>query len=259
MTSSNNATIGPFNWIIPVTSICSITVIALYTLPRQQYFGLFIVIWWATAVLISLNNSFLSEPTEWSDGDWFGITLLSTWPFLVLGSISLMFRKFQSIRKCIFEIPTWTLILLQVNRLSGASVIYQYKVGGHLPKYIGVQTSILDIFIATSAIPLGLLVRRKGLHTTYVREWTWLWHSIGLFDMMSAFGMRIMNYFGVGGEWISQPPVSMLGFHPFALIILFQQTLAMGIHLFFILNTEVCIEVNQRQFLRLPVVVPRRI
>jgi hypothetical protein len=121
------------------------------------------------------------------------------------------------------------LIILQLNRLSGASIFYQYKVGGHLPKYVGMQTALLDIFIATTSIPLAMLVKRKGLRA--FQDWAYIWHSIGLFDMLSAFLMRVMNFCGVGGDMITQPPVALLGFHPFALIIFFQQTLAIAVQL----------------------------
>ena len=86
------ATIGPFNWIIPVTSIASICVIALYTLPKQQYLGLFLVVLWGIAVLISLNNTFLTDPTQWNDGDGLWFALLSAWPVMILGSLFIMYQ-----------------------------------------------------------------------------------------------------------------------------------------------------------------------
>ena len=249
---ASEATLGPFNWVIPVTSIATICVIAIYTLPKQQYLGLFVVVWWGLSVLISLNNTFLTDPKQWTETDFPGLFLMTTWPVVILGLLLALYRYIPSIRKCILEIPAWALIILQLNRLSGASIFYQYKVGGHLPRYIGIQTALLDIFITATSIPLALLVKRRGLHVASVRDWAYMWHSIGLFDMLSAFGMRVMNYYGIGGKVITEPPVALLGFHPFALILFFQQTLAIGVHMLFVANTEQCVEANHKQFMKLP-------
>lgn len=253
MTDETLSQTGPFIWFIPFTSIATICIITFYTIPKQQYLGLFIVIWWGSSCIISLNNTFLSHPYQWSEGDWFGLLVLTGWPVLVLGTIMGMYKYNPSIRQCILNVPASTLIILQLNRLSGASVLYQYKVGGHLPKYIGIQTALLDILIAMTSVPLAWMVKNHGLHVTMVRNWAHIWHSIGLFDVLSAAMMRVMNYLHLGGKWIAQPSVTLLGFHPFALVILFQQTLAMGVHLFFIINTDQCLEANQKQFMRLPV------
>jgi hypothetical protein len=253
-----NATIGPFTWIIPVSSIATICVIAVYTLPKQHYLGLYFVVWWALAVVISLNNCFLNNPSQWSDGDLPGFVLMTIWPMLVLGILFGMYRLVPSVRRVILDIPAWSLILLQLNRISGASVYYHYHFGGHLPKYVGIQTAVLDVWVACTSIPLALLVKNKGLHMTYVQDWAWFWHSIGLFDMISALAMRILNFSGLGGEWLATPAVALLGFHPLALIILFQQSLAIGVHLLFVANTEQCAEVDYKRHMRLPLTTNSR-
>lgn len=266
--SSDIIIIGPFNWIIPLTSIITICIIGGYTLPKNQILGLFVILWWTASVLISLQNTFFHNKVitaTWNyDTDWYGFLLMSIWPILIVSCLTGMYTFMPSIRKCILDIPIWALLGIHCNRISGASIFYQYKIGGHLPYYIGLQTAIFDIIVSSTAIPLALWVKRYGLmqqqssYSIKIHEWIWNWNILGLFDMISAWLMRIMNYYGIGGSTITQPAITILGFHPFALIILFQQTLAISIHLFFITRMKQIIQTNQKLYMKLPMTIRHR-
>ena len=76
----------------------------------------------------------------------------------------------------------------------------------------------------TSMIPLS------------AHDLVWFWNSIGLYDIVSCYTLLILNYLQIGPESITTPHLSMIGYHPLPLLVLFQAPLAILIHLYLLLT-----------------------
>jgi hypothetical protein len=258
--SSYNLNLGLLETFIPLSSIITVSVAVGFVLPRHQSFGLYLLVWWWIAVLISLSTTtkttsittningndegaeepgfLFASPSRWSKGDGRGMFLLLGFCTMTLGILLLWFQTNQRIRGFILsKIPFWCLIALHIYRLDGLSIVMPFY-NGYVPKFIGFQTIVLDVWMGATAIPLVLLLicptlwgsTRRWLGRQKLKEILWLWNSLGLYDLCSAYLIFFLNWARVGGDWITQPPLSRLGYHPFPLLILFQVPLAISIH-----------------------------
>jgi hypothetical protein len=253
---SINLNLGLLETFIPLSSVVTVSVAVGFVLPRHQPLGLFLLVWWWMAVLISLatitpitatTNSGNDEreesgflfvsPSNWSIGDGRGMLLLLGFCTMTLVIIFLWFQRNERLRNfLITKIPLWSLIALHIYRLDGLSIVMPfYK--GYIPPFIGFQIIVLDLWLGATAIPLAFLVHpmsqrqtRRFLTRQKLKEVLWFWNSLGLYDLSSAYLIFFLNWARMGGEWITQPPLSKLGFHPFPLLILFQVPLAISIH-----------------------------
>jgi hypothetical protein len=149
------------------------------------------------------------------------------------------------------KIPLWSMTALHIYRLDGLSLVMAYK-HGKVPTFIGFQTIVLDVWMGATAIPFTFLLHPQwggGVDrlaaSCRLRDAFWLWNSLGLYDLCSAYVILIANWIGVGGAWITEPPLSRLGFHPFPLLILFQVPLAIGIHVLCLTQMDALIEQQQ--------------
>jgi hypothetical protein len=278
--ASTNLNLGLLETFIPLSSIATVSVVVGFVLPRHQPLGLYLLAWWWIAVLISLAASATTtngsidkgeesasgflfvSPSKWSQGDGRGMFLLVGSSAMTLGILISWFQSNQGMRGFILsKIPQWSLIALNIYRLDGLSIIMPfYK--GYVPKFIGFQTIVLDVWMGVTALPLVLMLHpiwqgqtRRWLTRQKLKEVLWFWNSLGLYDLCSAYVIFLLNWAGVGGDWITHPPLSQLGFHPFPLLILFQVPLAISIHLIFLTHLDDLMD--QQQSTGLPLHIRR--
>jgi len=316
-----------FDTFVPISSIITITIVVGYTLPRNECFGLFWLLSWTIAVIISLKGSSSSsdEPNDTfnnnnnnnnkhvtreekeeeeggglfntgndtNDQVW-GIIILVGIPLSMLlilfvwwekqeASISSSRRRKQQrqyrlslchdinpIRNFVLKhVPLWSMVAIHIYRLDGLSIVIPFWKHESVPIFIGYQTIVLDILMGITAIPFAYVLYR-GKRKTYeekkstisgggttrsvsifikqswIKDLFWLWNSIGLYDLCSAYIVLILNIFGIGGPNITEPPLlKQLGRHPFPLLILFQVPLAISIHILLLTNMHEIIEEQQ--------------
>ena len=60
----------------------------------------------------------------------------------------------------------------------------------------------------------------------------WFWNSLGLYDLTSCYIILLLNFLQIGPNSITTPHLSIVGYHPFPLLLLFQAPLAILIHLY---------------------------
>ncbi|KAG7344942.1 hypothetical protein IV203_032473 [Nitzschia inconspicua] len=252
--SISSLNLGLLETFIPVSSIATVSVVVGFVLPRNQWFGLFLLVWWWLSVLISLSTTLadgddkpddyddrgflFASPSRWSSGDAWGMVVIVGGNAMVLCILYFWFHQKDCHLRRFFSqtIPLWGMIALNTYRLDGLSIIVPlYR--GTIPTFIGFQTIVLDVWMGATAIPLAFLLHPKNLDTRRMvltqqklKQILWFWNSLGLYDLCSAFLIFLLNWAGVGGEWIVEPPLSRMGFHPFPLLILFQVPLAIAIH-----------------------------
>lgn len=226
--------LGLFDTLVPIASIVTIAVMVGYILPKKECFGLFLLIWWTLSVFFSLNNQCFRNADEWSNNDWMGMVALLGFPSLILITMYAWLRVQQSLRSYLYKkVPLWALFALNIYRLDGLSIILPFW-RGSIPTYLGLQIIFLDVLIGITAIPLACVTYSKGadvIGTGWRKDCVFFWNSIGLYDLTSAYIVLLMNFLNVGGTYVTHPALSMVGFHPIPLIILFQAPLAIGIHI----------------------------
>jgi len=231
--------LGLFDTLVPIASIVTIVVLTIYTLPREQTLWLFFTVWWVISVFLSLSNSIFQNQSQWSHPrDCLGLMVLIGLPSLMLGILYTLYQTKNSVRNMILKAPLWALIALHVYRIDGASLLVPY-LRGQVPKALGIQTLILDILIGATSLPIAWIVHTRGLKAN--RQLIWFWNSLGLYDLSSAYLVLVFNYLGVGGRLLTEPPLSMAGFHPFPLIVLFQAPLAIAIHVLFLTCSDILV------------------
>lgn len=257
--------LGLFDTLVPLSSIATVSVVVGYTLPRREYLGLFFLMWWTLAVAVSLNDCLFQTTTEWhKQSDLWGVTVLVGLPVVMLRILWTWFQRGSISGFVLKHVPLWSLLALHIYRLDGLSIVAPFW-RGTVPKVIGVQTIVLDVLMGATAVPLtvmlyrhrvGILSDRTATSTAArngglaallfpnvrLKDALWLWNSIGMYDICSAYVIFLFNFFGLGGDFIVQPPLSKLGFHPFPLLILFQVPLAVAIHMLLLTKLDDIIE-----------------
>ena len=249
--------LGLFDTLVPLASIITIFVLVVYILPKQEYFGLFFLIWWLVSVFISLRNDLFAEVGKWSSHDWIGMVVLVGIPTLILGSLYAWFQTQPKIRIFLYkDVPLWILFGLHVYRLDGMSIILPCW-RGNIPWYLGLQMILLDVLIGASSIPLAWLAYSRGADAVasgWLKDFVWFWNSLGLYDLASAYVVLIMNFSRIGGTMVTDPALSTVGFHPIPLIVLFQGPLAIAIHSLLLTSMD---EIIHRQTIGLPLHIQR--
>lgn len=253
----DTATLGLFDTLVPIASIITISVMVGYILPKKECFGLFLLLWWTVSVFVSLSNHCFQKADEWSNHDWMGVMILLGFPTLILTTIYVWLRAQQSLRLYLYKkVPLWALFALNIYRLDGLSIILPFW-RGSIPKYLGLQIIFLDVLIGLTSIPLACVTYSKGadvIGTGWPKDFVFFWNSMGLYDLASAYIVLLMNFLKVGGSYVTDPPLAMVGFHPIPLIVLFQAPLAMGIHILLMTSLD---EVVARQTMGLPLHIQR--
>jgi hypothetical protein len=249
--------LGLFDTLVPIASIITVTVVVGYTLPKQEYLGLFFLIWWTLSVVISLNNGLFSSSTKWSPNDHWGMLVLAGLPLCMISILYIWFRSRPAIRVfCCKKVPLWSLIALHIYRLDGLSIIFPFW-KGEIPKYLGFQTILLDVWMGATAIPFLWITYSQGADAVasgWRKDALWFWNSLGLYDLASAYVIFILNYCQVGGHFVTSPALSTLGFHPLPLIVLFQAPLAIAVHIFLLTSID---EILAQQSTGLPLHIQR--
>jgi TM2 domain-containing membrane protein YozV len=297
-----------FDTFVPVSSIITISIVVGYTLPRHDYFGLFWLLCWTIAVIISLAGAkgeggegeglFNTGGNDTNNDRVWGIIILIGIPLLMLlilyvwwkiqeedeqeSSSSLLVRRnrnrkqprsnstrlfpvtIRPIRNFVLKyVPLWSMVAIHIYRLDGLSVVIPFWYNGRVPKFIGYQTIILDVFIGVTAIPFtyilyspstqlrfkskrSIMIQRPSYYGPCIKDIFWLWNSIGLYDLCSGYIFLIMNILNIGGQtYITEPSLlPQLGKHPFPLLLLFQVPLAISIHVLLLTNLDEIIEVQ---------------
>jgi hypothetical protein len=227
--------LGPFADAIPViaTTICVVTV---YDSKHRgnSILAFALAVWFALAVVLAKQDAFLISPTTWSGPeDFAGFVTFASLPIVPLLNFSILYRAIPQLQDYFLEeVPAWGMIGLQLYRVAGGCFLYVY-LNGSMPNYVALQTGVLDLFIGLTAIPLAILVKRRGLRN--VSALVLVWNAIGLFDLVSTFAFFFASYFGF---YETEPALSIFGFYPFSLIVLFQMPLAMGIHILFLTQLQ---------------------
>mmetsp|Transcript_28357 Transcript_28357/g.28715 ORF Transcript_28357/g.28715 Transcript_28357/m.28715 type:complete len:343 (-) Transcript_28357:1394-2422(-) len=316
-----------FDTFVPISSIITITIVVGYTLPRNECFGLFWLLSWTIAVIISLKgspsssddtsnnnsnnnnnnnnkhvtreeeeggNGLFNTGNDTNDQIW-GIIILVGIPLSMLLILFVWWKKqevslssssrrrkqqrqyrfwfchdINPIRNFVLKyVPLWSMVAIHIYRLDGLSIVIPFWKHESVPIFIGYQTIVLDILMGITAIPFAYVLYR-GKRKTYekkkstisgggttgsasifikqswIKDLFWLWNSIGLYDLCSAYMVLILNIFGIGGPNITEPPLlQQLGRHPFPLLILFQVPLAISIHILLLTNMHEIIEEQQ--------------
>lgn len=239
------ATLGLFDTLVPVASILTVSGLTALILPRQEGFGLFLLVWWVIVVAISLQDKVFAKQNQWSRNDWMGLLLLIGFPLGVLVALYTWFRVRPAFRIFLYRnCPLWCMFAIHVYRLDGLSIIWPLM-NGSIPKYLGLQTIFLDVLIGAMSIPLLWMTYWKGvgaLEGGWQRDFVWFWNSLGLYDLASAYVILVMNFVRVGGSFVTDPPLTVVGFHPVPLIVLFQAPLAIGTHVFMLTSMDVIIQ-----------------
>ena len=251
---NNVVAFGLFDTLVPIASILTVSGLTALILPKHEAFGLFLLVWWLMVVGISIQDQIFANPTRWSPGDWRGVVLLLGVPLGILGTLYTWFQRRPAVRVLLLrDCPLWCLIAIHVYRLDGLSILWPLW-NGNIPKYLGLQTILLDVLIGASSIPLLWMTYRRGVAGLLVeggwrRHGVWLWNSLGLYDLVSAYALVAMNFAQVGGgtttgsaTFITDPPLAVVGFHPIPLIVLFQAPLAIGTHLIMLTSMDVIIQ-----------------
>jgi len=189
------ASLGLFDTLVPIASIVSIALIVGYTLLREERLGLFLLIWWAISVLLSLQNDFFQDPERWaagahtssstttasiasasmqlnqqqqqlratetiSDGnDAIGMLMLLGVPIVFSTVLLIWFFRSQRLQRFfLHSVPLHAYIALNMYRLDGLSLIRPFS-DGRIPKFLGYQMLVLDaVFVGAMSVPLALVV-----------------------------------------------------------------------------------------------------
>mmetsp|Transcript_7565 Transcript_7565/g.13307 ORF Transcript_7565/g.13307 Transcript_7565/m.13307 type:complete len:280 (+) Transcript_7565:2-841(+) len=253
---SSSSSLGLFDTLVPLSSIATVSIVVGYTLPRYEPFGLFLLLWWVLAVFISLNDCLFASQTQWQyqqqSQQQHNNTISDVWGLVVLVGLPmcmwtiLLWAWFHGrLRGFLLNmVPLWSMIALHIYRLDGLSIVLPlWK--GNVPKLIGFQTIVLDVLMGATAVPLTWMLytqRTRPFSKRGFKDVLWFWNSLGLYDLCSAYLLLVLNYASVGGSLITEPPFSVLGFHPFPLLILFQVPLAVAIHVLCLTNMDELIE-----------------
>lgn len=241
----DTSALGLFDTLVPIASIVTISVLVVYILPKQDKFGLLLLIWWSLSVFLSLQNNFFKVVGEWSNHDWIGMVVLLGFPTVVMGVLYKWFRMQPNLRGFIYQkIPLWAMFGLHVYRLDGLSIIVPFW-RGSIPKYLGLQMMFLDVLIGATSIPLVYLVYSRGaeaVSTGWKRDFVLFWNSLGLYDLTSAYVVLMMNFLKIGGSYVTEPALSRVGFHPIPLIVLFQAPLAIATHVLLLSSLDKFLE-----------------
>lgn len=239
------AKLGLFDTLTPMASIVTASFLTVYTLPRHGSFGIFVLLWWLTSVMISIQDRIFRQQDAWSENDLGGLVVLIGLPTLMIGVLFAWFQLRPAFRLFVLQkMPLWCMFAIHLYRLDGLSIILPLM-NGSVPKYLGLQMILLDVLIGGSSIPLAWITYQKGvaaLESGWQRDFLWLWNSIGLYDLVSAYLVVVLNFSQIGGEVLCDPPLAVVGFHPIPLIVLFQAPLAILTHLVMLLSMDVILQ-----------------
>jgi len=282
--------LGIFDTLVPIASIATIMGITTLILPRHGGLGFFFLLWWFIVVMISLQEQIFQDPYRWKPNiDWKGMIVLIGLPLTVLWILIRWFQTKPSIRICLLkDCPLWCMFAIHIYRLDGLSILWLLQ-NGTIPKFLGYQILVLDVWMGLSSILLVILTYQKGVNAfpngrrirqqqqSWRRNLLWFWNSLGLYDLISGYILLLLNFMlqqpameditngGSGGEeenegrggfrffssfatsrstlfLFTDPPLSIVGFHPIPLIVLFQAPLAMGIHILMLTSMDIILQ-----------------
>ncbi len=183
-----------FDTFVPMSSILTIFIVTVFTLPRHQLFGLFWLLWWAMAAyfsLISVNDdNYETYPGDNIEGGLFPSSSISdriTGVSVIVGIPMIMLlllwkwwkmegswpkqkgrygRSARGIRLPTVDpiqgfvlkgVPLWSMVAIHIYRLDGLSVLVPFW-NGEVPNFVGYQTIFLDVIMGITAIPLTYLL-----------------------------------------------------------------------------------------------------
>lgn len=212
-----------WEWIIGVLALVLTAIVARYSWRRLRVFSLLVVAWFALALLLSLVGFFESRD-GFREGDLLRFSLFGT--LMTLPAVLMVIAYLRSARFRHFadQISLPALTAMELYRLGGLVFLWM---GAErlMPPQLGLITGLSDTFIGITALPLAWALARR---VPGIRNIAILWHSFGIADFVIAISLVSLSFMDV---LALQPDPVMMGFHPLALIALFQVPLSIGIHL----------------------------
>ncbi len=212
-----------WEWIIALVALVLTTIVVRYSWRRLRIVSLLIVAWFALALLMSLAGFFESRE-GFRDGDLLPFGIFGT--LMTLPAVLMVVAYLRSARFRHFadQISLPALTALEVYRLGGLVFLWM-GAEGLMPPQIGIITGWSDTFIGITALPLALALARR---LPGIRNIAVIWHLFGIADFAIAISLVSLAFADVIAL---QPDPAMMGFHPLALIALFQVPLSIGIHM----------------------------
>lgn len=197
-----------------------------------------LAVWYAVAYYLS-RQEFLHELGVWHNDDTVGFFVFANVPVAPLIAFYAWYKQSPAFRAFLFEsVPPWGFALIQVYRLGGLAYL-EMRSNGSFPDYFGAQVGLLDGFMGVTAVPLALYIYKVGLGNC--RNLVYIWHVVGMYDLVSAFSATFASFFGL--VTMSIAPTGMAKF-PMTLVIFFQVPLAIMIHGLFLMDIDRIITVR---------------
>ena len=230
---------GYFNTLAPLISVVAYGHVAVYTFPRNKKVFSFFTAWYMFAILAALFPVSPSA-TEW--GSLGEFAFFGAFPFVALGYFYyFLYRNDDKVQDLLHNWPTHYICACQVARLGGVIFLYLYM-EKDIKTYLNLQTGVLDTFMGLTAIPMALYTRNKPLKEA--KSVLLIWHAIGQFDLLSAFVMSALDFFGFY-RFAHSP--AYIGFMPVTLICYFQVGVAIGMHALYLTSIDIMIQARENK------------
>ena len=233
--------IGLFDTLVPLASIATIFgVMGFFLSKHESSVAFFLLVWWTSSVIISLNGSLFSHPDRWSDGDGYGILWIVVFMVGFISTLLLWIQRSHRLRLFLCKrVPLVGWIVIHTYRLDGLSILFPFLRGNVVPNLLGWQTIVLEVAIGAGSLPLAWWAYQGTfLSKPWKKDIFGLWNSIGLYDLFSAYVVLILNFLKLGGKHVTEPPLAFAGVHPLPLLILFQAPLGILTHIFLLYHLE---------------------
>jgi hypothetical protein len=231
---------GPFLTTAPIISVgIAYGHVAVHTYPKNKKVFWFLTAWYIFAFLAA-QFPVCPSATEW--GSLGNFSFFGAMPFVGIGSFYyFLYRKDEKVQDLLHNWPTHNVCAHQVYRLGGAIFLYLYM-EKDMKTYLNLQTGVLDIFMGLTAIPMALYTRNKTLKEA--KTVLLIWHAIGLYDLLSAFIMSTLDFFGI--YRFAQSP-AVIGFMPITLICYYQVAIAFGVHTLYLTSIDTMIQARENK------------
>lgn len=211
-------------WNIVITAIAFLLalLIALYSWRHVRSLAVGVMIWFMVGAALS-SRGFFQNASGWTDGDVVSFFIFGTLMFLPIIGMALGWMRSRRLRDFLKLIPLPLLIGVEIYRVAGVIFWWMY-LQGMMPPEIGIVTGFTDVFIGLTSLPIAWAVARgiRGAWRIAIA-----WNVLGIIDFVVAVSMVSLSIFGL--VTLTPDPVR-IGFHPLALIALFQVPLSSIIH-----------------------------
>lgn len=208
-----------------VTTLVATTVtgvIVLYSWRRLPALSVAMIAWFVVAFAAS-QRGFFQNTLSWTEGDIFGFLTFGVLMCIPLLIFFVAQGRSATFRRFVNEIPMPALIGIEVYRILGVVFLWFFT-QEKIPAVLGTSTGISDLVIGVTALPLAWAFIKR---LPNVRRLAIAWNIFGISDFLIAMSIISLSFLGL--LQLHPDPV-MIGFHPLALISLFQLPLSIIIH-----------------------------